>query len=48
VAEEAAKAGNKPVWELIETWLKDQKGRVAPRRVNMPALSGLTANPGLA
>jgi sulfur-oxidizing protein SoxB len=48
VSEEAAKAGYKPVWELVETWLKDQKGRVRPRRVNLPSLIGVANNPGIA
>jgi sulfur-oxidizing protein SoxB len=45
VAEAARQAGNKPVWELVETWLK-AKGRVSPRRPNVPRLIGLDANPG--
>jgi sulfur-oxidizing protein SoxB len=45
VAEEARRAGNKPVWELIEAWLK-AKGRVAPRRPNVPRLIGVDGNPG--
>ncbi len=48
VAEEASKAGNKPVWELVETWLKGQGGRVKPRRINTPRLVGVQGNPGLA
>jgi S-sulfosulfanyl-L-cysteine sulfohydrolase len=48
VAEEAAKAGNKPVWEIVEAWLRDQKGRVAPRRTQQPGLIGVERNAGLA
>jgi sulfur-oxidizing protein SoxB len=49
VAEEAAKAGNKPVWELVETWLRSQSGgRVKARRINTPRLVGVQGNPGLA
>ncbi len=49
VAEEAAKAGNKPVWELVETWLKSQSGgRVKARKINTPRLVGVQGNPGLA
>jgi sulfur-oxidizing protein SoxB len=49
VAEEAAKAGNKPVWELVETWLQGQSGgRVKARRINTPKLLGVQGNPGLA
>lgn len=46
VAEEARAAGNKPVWELVETWLKARGGKVAPRQVNMPRLTGGLPNPG--
>jgi sulfur-oxidizing protein SoxB len=31
VAEEAAKAGNPMVWDVVETWLKCLGGRVKPR-----------------
>jgi len=49
VAEEAAKAGNKPVWELVETWLRSQAGgHVKSRRINTPKLVGVQGNPGLA
>jgi sulfur-oxidizing protein SoxB len=52
VAEEAARAGNKPVWDVVETWLKDKSrhpgGRVKPRRINTPRLVGVQGNPGLA
>ncbi|MBE0546315.1 MAG: thiosulfohydrolase SoxB [Rubrivivax sp.] len=49
VSEEAKNAGNKPVWEVIETWLKSQPGgRVTPRRINTPKLLGVQGNPGIA
>ncbi len=49
VSEEAAKApGNRPVWELVEQWLKAQGGKVAPRAVNVPKLTGGLPNPGYA
>jgi sulfur-oxidizing protein SoxB len=48
VAEEASKAGHKPVWDVVETWLKNQGGRVKPRKVNTPRLVGVQGNPGLA
>ncbi len=49
VAEEAAKAGNKPVWDLLEGWLKAQNGgRVKARRINTPRVLGQAGNPGLA
>ena len=47
VSEEAKNAGNKPVWEVVEQWLK-AKGRVAPRKLNTPRLIGVKGNPGLA
>ncbi len=49
VSEEAARAGNKPVWELVESWLAAQPNqRVKPRRLNAPRLVGVQGNPGLA
>ena len=49
VSEEAARAGNKPVWELVEAWLKARPGgRVAPRRINTPRIVGVEGNPGIA
>ena len=49
VAEEAKNApGVKPVWDVVETWLKAQGGRVKPRRINTPKLVGTQGNPGLA
>jgi S-sulfosulfanyl-L-cysteine sulfohydrolase len=49
VAEEARSApGNKPVWELVEAWLKTQGGRVKPRKINTPRLLGMARNPGIA
>ena len=49
VAEEASRAGLKPVWEVVETWLKSRPGgRVAPRRVNLPRIVGMAGNPGMA
>ncbi|CAG1017585.1 partial sulfur-oxidizing protein SoxB, partial [Burkholderiaceae bacterium] len=46
VAEEARHAGNKPVWDLVEGWLKSHP-RVAPRTLNTPRLIGVQGNPGL-
>ena len=49
VAEEAAKAGHKPVWDVVETWLKSRPGqRVSARKVNTPKLVGVQGNPGMA
>jgi S-sulfosulfanyl-L-cysteine sulfohydrolase len=47
VAEEARTAGYKPIWEVVESWLRS-KGRVTPRRLNTPRLVGVDRNPGLA
>ena len=48
VAEEARSAsGAQPVWEVVESWLKAQGGRVKPRTLNTPRLVGLNGNPGL-
>jgi len=48
VAEEAAKTGSKPVWELVEGWMKAKGGRIASRRINTPTLVGAEGNPGKA
>ena len=48
VAEEAARAGNRPVWELVEQWLQARGGKVAARQVNVPKLTGGIPNPGFA
>jgi sulfur-oxidizing protein SoxB len=48
VAEEAkSQPGVKPVWDVVETWLKSQGGRVKARRVNTPQLVGMSGNPGM-
>jgi len=46
VAEEAARAGNKPVWELVEQWLQARGGKVAARQPNLPKITGALPNPG--
>ncbi|MDN3919016.1 thiosulfohydrolase SoxB [Roseateles violae] len=49
VAEEAARSGSKPVWDLVEGWLKSQQGaKLKPRRINTPKLVGAQGNPGMA
>jgi sulfur-oxidizing protein SoxB len=49
VSEEARTAGSKPVWEVVEVWLKSRPGgRVSPRRINTPKLVGVQGNPGMA
>ena len=48
VAQEARSApGVKPIWDVVETWLKAQGGRVTARRINTPRLLGVTGNPGM-
>ncbi len=47
VSEEARRADNKPVWEVVEAWLRSQGGRVKPRRINTPKLVGTSGNAGL-
>ena len=49
VAEEAKTLpGVKPVWEHVETWLKNQGGHVKARRINTPSLVGTLGNSGMA
>ena len=48
VSEEAAKANNRPVWELVEQWLKTRGGKVSARQVNVPRITGALPNPGFA
>lgn len=48
VAEEAARAGNKPVWEHVESWLAARGGKVSARKPNLPRLKGALPNPGFA
>ena len=45
---EARAANTKPVWEVVEAWLKQQGGRVKPRHVNTPKPLGVQGNAGLA
>jgi sulfur-oxidizing protein SoxB len=40
VSEEARDAGGEPVWDVVERWLRAHP-RVAPRRLNTPAVSGV-------
>ncbi len=50
VAEAARTApGTRPVWDVVETWLRAQPGgHVSPRRINTPTLVGMAGNPGIA
>jgi sulfur-oxidizing protein SoxB len=49
VAEAARSApGTRPVWDVVEAWLKSQPGgHVTPRRINAPTLVGVQGNAGL-
>jgi sulfur-oxidizing protein SoxB len=42
----AAGARGEPVWEVVETWLKDRK-RIAARAPEQPRLIGVQGNPGI-
>ena len=47
VSEEArSQPGVKPIWDVVEPWLKSQGGRVKARRINTPRLVGVDGNPG--
>ena len=49
VSEEARQSpGVKPVWDVVESWLKQQGGRVKPRRINTPGVLGMRGNAGMA
>ncbi len=39
VSEDAKNAGGKPIWDVVEPWLKS-KGTVSPRMPNKPTLAG--------
>ena len=47
VAEEARHQKWPMVWEVVETWLKSQGGRVTSRRLTTPRLTGGLPNPGV-
>ena len=48
VAESAKTQGLKPIWEVVETWLKARGGVVSARPPNVPTLVGGDQNPGIA
>jgi sulfur-oxidizing protein SoxB len=39
-------AQGEPVWEVVETYLRDRKV-IAPPKINMPKLAGMEGNPGI-
>jgi S-sulfosulfanyl-L-cysteine sulfohydrolase len=46
--DQAQTTGSKPVWDVVESWLKSQgSGRVKTRQINTPTLIGVAGNPGL-
>jgi sulfur-oxidizing protein SoxB len=47
VSEEAKAAGGEPVWDVVARYLRAQK-TIAPRKLNLPKLEGVGADPGLA
>jgi sulfur-oxidizing protein SoxB len=47
VAEEAKAAGGEPIWEVCARYLRAQK-TIAPRKLNVPLVEGMRANPGMA
>ena len=47
VSEESRTAGGKPIWDVVEPWLK-ARGRISQRRPNLPEVAGLRGNPGAA
>jgi S-sulfosulfanyl-L-cysteine sulfohydrolase len=46
VAEEARNAGNKMIWDVMESWLQSKKS-ISARKINQPRLIGVEGNPGL-
>jgi S-sulfosulfanyl-L-cysteine sulfohydrolase len=44
--QEASKNAGPPVWEVVETYLKDKK-TIRPLRLNNPKLLGMDGNPGI-
>jgi S-sulfosulfanyl-L-cysteine sulfohydrolase len=40
-------ATGEPIWEVVETYLKDRR-RIAPPKLNLPRLVGVQDNPGFA
>ena len=47
VAEEAKNAGGKPIWDVVEPWLKS-KGKIGPPKLNLPQLTLAAGNRGIA
>ena len=47
VSEEARAAGGEAVWDVVARYLRAQKS-IAPRKLNLPRIEGIVADPGLA
>jgi len=47
VSEDAKNAGNEPIWDVVAKYLRDQKV-IKPRALNLPRLTGMDGNPGIA
>jgi len=48
VSEDAKHQNLKPVWEVVETWLKDKGAKVKARQPNVPIVEGVLPNAGFA
>jgi len=49
VSEQArSTSGSRPIWDVVEAWLRHQGGRVAARAPELPTLVGVSGNAGLA
>ncbi|MBV8271900.1 MAG: 5'-nucleotidase C-terminal domain-containing protein, partial [Cupriavidus sp.] len=47
VSEDAKNAGGEPIWDVVAKYLRDQKV-IKPRALNLPRLTGMDGNPGIA
>jgi len=47
VSEDAKHAGGEPIWDVVAKYLRDQKV-IKPRALNLPRLTGMDGNPGIA
>ena len=47
VSEDSRNAGGEPIWELMASYIRDQKV-IKPRSLNLPRLKGVDGNPGIA
>ena len=47
VSEEARAAGGEPIWDVMARYLRARK-TIPPLALNVPAVEGVTGNPGIA